>query len=59
MKRVFIVGAGATKVGEHWDRSLRDLAVEALLAAVRDAGIDKRDVQALYVGNMMSGELQG
>ena len=59
MKRVFIVGAGATKVGEHWDRSLRDLAVEALLAAVRDAGIDKRGVQALYVGNMMSGELQG
>ncbi len=58
-KRVFVIGAGATKVGEHWDRSLRDLAVEALLAAIKDAGIDKRDVEALYVGNMMSGELQG
>ncbi len=57
--RVYIVGAGATKVGEHWDRSLRELAVEALLSAVKDAGIDKRDVEALYVGNMMSGMLQG
>jgi Acetyl-CoA acetyltransferase len=45
MKRVFVIGAGATKIGEHWDKSLRELAVEALLAAVRDAGIDKREVQ--------------
>ncbi len=59
MKRVYILGAGATKVGEHWDKSLRELAVEALLSAIKDAGIDKREVEALYVGNMMSGELQG
>lgn len=58
-KRVFVIGAGATKVDEHWDKSLRDLAVEALLAAIRDAGIDRREVEALYVGNMMSGQLQG
>ncbi|MCS7104676.1 MAG: thiolase domain-containing protein [Thermofilaceae archaeon] len=57
--KVYIIGAGATKIGEHWDKSLRDLAVEALFAAVKDASIDKRDVEALYVSNMMSGELQG
>lgn len=57
--RVYIVGAGATRVGEHWDKSLRELASEALLAAVKDAGIDKKKIEALYVGNMMSGQLQG
>lgn len=59
MERVFILGAGATKIGEHWSKSLRELAAEALLAATKDAGIDKREIKALYVGNMMSGELQG
>ncbi|MEM0042579.1 MAG: thiolase domain-containing protein [Thermofilaceae archaeon] len=57
--RVYVIGAGATKIGEHWDKSLRELAVEALLAAVKDAGISKREIEALYVGNMMSGQLQG
>lgn len=56
--RAYIIGAGATKVGEHWDRSLRELAVEALLAAAGDAGVDKRSIEALYVSNMMSGMLQ-
>lgn len=59
MGRVFIIGAGATRIGEHWGKSLRELAVEALLAAVKDAGIDKHDLKAVYVGNMMSGALQG
>ena len=59
MARVFIIGAGATRIGEHWDKSLRELATEALLAAVRDAGVDKRDLEAVYVGNMSSGALQG
>ncbi|WP_456420939.1 thiolase domain-containing protein [Thermococcus sp.] len=52
MKAV-IIGAGMTPVGEHWKLSLRDLAVEALLKAMDDAGIDK--VDSLYVGNMVSG----
>ena len=52
MKAV-IIGAGMTPVGEHWKLSLRDLAVEALLKAMDDAGIDR--VDSLYVGNMVSG----
>jgi acetyl-CoA C-acetyltransferase len=55
MRDVSIIGIGQTKVGEHWDRSLRDLAVEAVRAALRDAGIESAD--ALYVGNMLSGEI--
>jgi acetyl-CoA C-acetyltransferase len=54
---VSIIGIGQTKVGEHWERGLADLAVEALLAALDDAGLDTADV--LYVGNMLGGVLSG
>ncbi|HDZ35424.1 MAG TPA: thiolase domain-containing protein [Thermococcus sp.] len=53
MRKAVIIGAGMTPVGEHWKLGLRDLAVEALLNAMDDAGIDK--VDSLYVGNMASG----
>jgi acetyl-CoA C-acetyltransferase len=55
MRDVSIVGIGQTKVDEHWEISLRKLAFEALEAAVTDAGVTRAD--ALYVGNMLSGEL--
>jgi acetyl-CoA C-acetyltransferase len=55
MRDVAIIGVGQTKVGEHWDTSLRHLALEAVLAAMTDAGVTRAD--ALYVGNMLSGEL--
>lgn len=57
MRDVAIIGVGQTKVGEHWDISLRQLALQALQAAVADAGVTQAD--ALYVGNMMSGKLSG
>ncbi|NJF25453.1 thiolase domain-containing protein [Thermococcus sp. Bubb.Bath] len=53
MEKPVIIGAGMVPVGEHWRLSLRDIAVEALLNAMDDAGIDK--VDSLYVGNMASG----
>lgn len=55
MRPVAILGVGQTKVDEHWDRSLRDLAVEAILHAMRDAG--RQEVDGLFVGNMMAGIL--
>ncbi len=57
MRDVSIIGIGQTKVAEHWDRSLRHLAGDAVLAAMKDAGIEVAD--ALYVGNMLSGLLTG
>ena len=57
MRDVAIIGVGQTKVGEHWDISLRHLALEALQAAMTDAGVARADM--LYVGNMLSGELTG
>ncbi len=57
MRNVSVVGIGQTQVGEHWDRSLRDLATEAALNALRDAHVDHAD--AIFVGNMLSGQLTG
>ena len=56
MKRnVAILGVGQTAVRDHWELSLRELAVQAGRAAMDDAGMDS--VDALYVSNMTSGSL--
>ncbi len=57
MREVAVIGVGQTAVGEHWGISLRHLALEAVQAAMADAGVVRAD--ALYVGNMLSGELEG
>jgi len=57
--RVAVVGIGCTKLGEHWMRSLRDLSTEAGALALKDAGIDGKDIQSLYIGNMSAGRFIG
>jgi len=57
LRKVSIVGFGQIKVGEHWEKSLRHLAGDAVLAAMQHAGTERADV--LYVGNMLSGALTG
>jgi acetyl-CoA C-acetyltransferase len=57
MRDVSIIGIGQVEVGEHWDKSLRELGYYALSAAMRDAKVGHID--SLYVGNMLSGELTG
>lgn len=56
MRKVAIVGIGQTPVGEHWDKSLLEIAGEAVFATLEDA--DRDSVDALYVGNMLSGMLE-
>jgi acetyl-CoA C-acetyltransferase len=57
MRDVVIIGIGQTPVEEHWGRSLRHLAHDAIMPAMADAGIEM--VDALYVGNMLSGQASG
>jgi acetyl-CoA C-acetyltransferase len=52
MRDVYIVGVGMTKVGRHMSLSLRDLASEAALKAIEDAGGERPE--AIVVGNMLS-----
>jgi acetyl-CoA C-acetyltransferase len=53
MREVAIIGIGMNKWGELWDKSLREIFVEAALLAIDDAGIDKID--SMYIGSMSSG----
>lgn len=48
--KVAIVGMGCTRFGELWDKSAEDLMVEAFLEALEDAGIEKKDIQAAWLG---------
>ncbi|MFO7792704.1 MAG: thiolase domain-containing protein [Candidatus Saliniplasma sp.] len=57
MRDVAIIGIGETKIGELWDKSLRELGIEAGLKAIRDAGVSGDEVDMLYVGNMSAGKL--
>jgi len=49
---VYIAGIGQTNVGELWSLSLRDLGVQAIRAAIKDAG--GLQPQAIFVGNMLA-----
>jgi acetyl-CoA C-acetyltransferase len=55
MRDVAIIGVSQTKFGELWDDSFRDLITDAGLGAIKDAGIEGGDLEAMYVGNMSAG----
>lgn len=55
MRPVAIIGIGQTKIDEQWDRSIREIAMEAVRLALMDSG--RASADGLFVGNMMSGIL--
>ncbi len=57
MRKVAILGIGQTKIGEQWEKSLREIGGDAAFAAMNDAGIEK--VDSLFVGNMLSPLVSG
>ncbi|ENN96119.1 acetyl-CoA acetyltransferase [Methanocaldococcus villosus KIN24-T80] len=59
MRDVAIIGYGQTAFGELWERSFRSLIVEAGVKAVEAAGIDGKDIDEIYIGNMSSGLFVG
>ena len=53
MREVAVIGIGQTRVEEHWDKSLREIAGEAIFLAQQECGLERAD--SLFIGNMMSG----
>jgi acetyl-CoA C-acetyltransferase len=53
--KVAIVGMGCTPFGEHWDKGVDDLLVEAVKEASTTSGIPLADVDAFWLGTMASG----
>jgi acetyl-CoA C-acetyltransferase len=52
--KVAIIGMGCTQFGELWDKSAEDLIAEAFEEALKDAGIEKKDIQAAWQGNQLT-----
>ncbi|RLI65534.1 thiolase domain-containing protein [Candidatus Heimdallarchaeota archaeon] len=55
MKKIAMVGVGNTKVGEWYERDLRDLTDEAIAKALSSTNIDPKEIGATFVGSMSSG----
>ncbi len=53
--RVAIVGMGCTPFGEHWDKGVDDLLVDASSDALASAGVELDDIDAFWLGTMGSG----
>jgi acetyl-CoA C-acetyltransferase len=53
--QVAIVGMGCTPFGEHWDKGVEDLLVDAATEALSSAGVSKDDIDAYWLGTMGSG----
>ena len=54
--RVAIVGMGCTPFGEHWDKSVNDLLVDATKDALASAGVELRHIDAFWLGTLFSGQ---
>jgi acetyl-CoA acetyltransferase len=59
MREVYVIGVGHTPFGKFLERNIKSLAAEAIGAALEDAGIDKKLLQAVFFGNAMQGLVTG
>src|SRR6266700_2901397 len=48
--RIAVAGVGATRFTEHYEKDQEDLLVEAGEEACTDAGIERKDIQAIWAG---------
>ncbi len=49
--KVAVLGMGCSVFGERWEDDAADLLLEAYQECIEDAGIEKKDIQAAWIGN--------
>ena len=59
LRPVSIIGVGLTPFDKHEGRPVESLAREAVVAAMRDGGIARDEVHAVYVAHLYQGEVLG
>jgi acetyl-CoA C-acetyltransferase len=59
MRQGSILGIGSTAFGRHAGTSIETLAVQAAAQALADADVARDEIGALYLGNFISGPLNG
>lgn len=58
-ENVVVAGIGMTRFGKYLERGVRSLAEEALSEALKDAGLEAKNVQTAYFANAVSGLITG
>lgn len=51
--KVAIVGMGCSRFGERWDKGAEELIFEAFAECLADAGIEKKEIEAAWLGTCM------
>ena len=59
MKGASVIGVGMIPFGKYPDTNITDLGWPAVKAAIKDAGIDARRIQAVYSGTARGGAMVG
>jgi len=59
LRKVSVIGVGTTPYGLLEGQTLKSMAITACDEAIKDAGIEKGEIQAFYLGNYISGMLLG
>ena len=55
MENAYIIGLGMIRFAKYRERTVRDMAHEAINLALEDAGLAKEDLQAAYFSNTFWG----
>jgi acetyl-CoA acetyltransferase len=59
MKGVSVIGVGMIPFGKYPDKNIADLGWPAVKAALKDAGIEGKRIQAVYSGTARGGAMVG
>lgn len=59
LREVYVAGTGMVRFGKFPDKSIEELARPAILEVIKDSGLDRRDIQAVYSGNVYNGSAVG
>ncbi|MBB3178140.1 thiolase family protein [Variovorax sp. Sphag1AA] len=59
MQDIYITGGAMTAFGRHTGVLAPELAQQAILGAMDDAGVSPRDIQAIYCANVLGGMILG
>jgi acetyl-CoA acetyltransferase len=56
---VYVVGVGMIKFGRYPDQDIGTLGAQAVIEALRDSGLDMKDIQILCSGNLYQTNMSG
>ena len=59
MREVSVIGVGMIPFAKYREKTLAEIGWPAVKAAIEDAGIDKKDIEAAYCGSALGGMMSG